>query len=165
MSVQTNSFLIENHFAIVSEEELVKSFRLRDQKKLILPNNLQYPLNARSYFSWKESSGTYTYLVFKMPNWDMPRGVVFKRSNPVGELTGGLCDWCHSYGPSDEIGMLSVTMSSTVSASYFLCQNLNCIEKIEDTSMLSGKSPEKYIAQLYHKMEKFFEGLSNYKPD
>lgn len=162
---QINNFQTENYFAIVSQEELVQSFRLRDQEKLILPKDLQFPLNVRSYFSWKEPSGTYTYLVFKMPNWDSPRGVAFKRSSPTGEPTGGLCDWCHAYGASDEIGMLSATMNSTVSYSYFLCQNLNCIEKIEDNSMLSGKNPEKYIAQLYRKMEKLFENLRNYKQD
>ena len=154
----------ENQFSIASENELIQSFRLRDQKKLLLPENLRFPLNVRSYFTWKEPSGVYTYLVFKMPNWDAPRGVAFKRTPASGELTGGLCNWCHAYGSSEEIGMLSVAMSSTVSTSYFLCQDLRCIEKIEEASMLSGKNPEKYIAELYHRMDKLFENVSNYNP-
>jgi hypothetical protein len=118
---------MENIFSINSEEDLVESFRPRDQKKLLLPDNLKFPMNVRSYFTWKEPSGVYTYLVFKMPNWDLPRGVVFKRTAISSEQTGGLCNWCHAYGASDEIGLLSVTMSSTVSQSYYLCHDLRCI--------------------------------------
>lgn len=165
MQSQTNNFRTENYFSIASEQDLVESFRYRDQKKLILPEKLKFPLNVRSYFTWKEPSGVYTYLVFKMPNWESPRGVAFKRTHAGGEPTGGLCNWCHAYGSSEDIGMLSVTMSSTVSLSYFLCQDLRCIEKIEEMTMLSGKNPEKYIAELYYRMEKLFENVSNYKPD
>lgn len=165
MQSQINNFMIENIFSVNSEEELINSFRLRDQKKLILPEKLKFPLSIRSYFTWKEPSGVYTYLIFKMPNWDLPRGVTFKRSHPSGEPTGGLCNWCHAYGPSDEIGMMSVNMSSTVSLSYFLCLDLRCIEKIEEASVLSGKNPEKYISELYLRMEKLFENISSYKLD
>ncbi len=105
MPTQINNFLTENVFSISSEEEFVGAFRIRDQKKLILPENLRFPLNIRSYFTWREPSGVYTYLVFKMPNWDMPRGVAFKRTSPSGEQTGGLCNWCHAYGPSDGFGL------------------------------------------------------------
>lgn len=165
MLFQTNIFCAENYFAIVSEEELIQSFRPRDQNKLILPEGLRFPLKVRSYFTWKEPSGNYTYLVFKMPNWDTPRGIAFKRSSAMAENAGGLCNWCHAYGGSEEIGMLSTAMNSNVSLSYFLCKDLNCIEKIEDMAVLSGKNPEKYISQLYQRMEKLFENLSNYKPD
>lgn len=165
MQSQTNNFVTEHIFSIASEEEMIRSFRLRDQKKLLLPERLQYPLNIRSYFTWKEPSGVYTYLVFKMPNWDLPRGVVFKRTPPSAEPTGGLCSWCHAYGSSDDIGFMSVAMSANVSTSYLICQDLRCIEKIEEASMLGGKNPEKYIADLYYRISKLFENISSYKPD
>lgn len=165
VQVLTNNFRTENVFTIASEQELTQAFRLRDQKKLILPENLKFPMNIRSYFAWKEPSGVYTYLVFKAPNWDQVRGVAFKRTPPSGEPTGGLCNWCHAYGSSEDIGMLSVAMSANVSSAYFLCHDLRCVEKIEEASMLSGKNPEKNIAELYHRMEKLFENISNYKPD
>ncbi|WP_374076055.1 FBP domain-containing protein [Bdellovibrio bacteriovorus] len=165
MQSQINNFTKENIFSIETEEELIQAFRLRDQKKLILPERLQFPLNVRSYFTWKEPSGVYTYLVFKMPNWDLPRGVAFKRTAHSGESVGGLCNWCHAYGSSEEIGFLSVTMSAQVSNSYIICQDLRCIEKIEEAAMLAGKDPEKPIAELYRRMEKLFENISNYKPD
>nr|WP_295902344.1 FBP domain-containing protein [uncultured Bdellovibrio sp.] len=165
MQSQINNFTKENSFAIESEAELIHAFRPRDQKKLVLPEKLRFPLNVRSYFTWKEPSGVYTYLVFKMPNWDLPRGVAFKRSASTGEPIGGLCSWCHAYGTSDEIGMLSVSMSSNVSSSYLICHDLSCIEKIEDNAAMSGKEPDKYIAELYYRMEKLFENISGYKPE
>lgn len=166
MQSQLNNFKKENTFSIETEEDLLKSFRPRDQKKLVLPEKKwKFPLNVRSYLTWKEPSGVYTYLVFKMPNWDLPRGVAFKRTSSSGEQVGGLCNWCHAYGTSEDIGMLSVAMSSNVSSSYYLCQNLSCIEKIEEATTLSGKDPEKYIAELYYRMEKLFENIANYKPE
>lgn len=153
-------FFTELTFSIGSEEELTKAFRLRDQKKLMLPEGLPYPFNVRSYFTWQDPNGIYTYLVFKMPNWDMPRGVAFKRANTSGEPTGGLCNWCYSYGSSEEIGMLSLKMSATVSVGYHICHDLRCIEKIEEASARAGKSPEKNIDQLYHRMASLFEKLS-----
>jgi hypothetical protein len=161
----SSSFSSEILFSIASEKELIESFRLRDQKKLLLPDDLEFPLNIDSYLVWKEPSGVYTYLVFKMPNWDLPRGVVFKRTAASGEPTGGLCSWCHAYGSNDEIGMLSVTMSATVSFSYFLCQDLSCVSKIEETAARSGKDPDKNIADLYYKIGKLFENISSHKPD
>lgn len=153
-------------FTIASEQELVEAFRYRDQKKLVLPEKqLPFPFKVRSYLTWKEPSGVYTYLVFKMPNWDQPRGVAFKRTASTGEPTGGLCNWCHAYGSSEEIGMLSVALSATVSSSYFICQDLRCIEKIEEGAALAGKDPKKYMDQLYFRIEKLFENISNYKKD
>lgn len=165
MLSEISKFNREITFSIASEKEFLQAFRVRDQKKLILPEGLEFPLNIRSYFTWKEPSGVYTYLIFKKPNWDLPRGVAFKRTPSSAESTGGLCNWCHSYGSSDQIGMLSVAMSSNVSLSYFLCQDLSCIEKIEENCARSGKDPEKYIEDLYYKMEKFFETCSGYKQD
>lgn len=165
MQIQLNNFRTENFFSIGSEKELVDSFRLRDQKKLILPDGLKFPLNVRSYLTWREPSGVYTYLVFKRPGWDLPRGVAFKRASAGAECAGGLCSWCHAYCSSDEISLLSVKMSSTVSCSYLLCHDLRCIEKIEEASALSGRNPEKYIDDLYRRIEKMFENIANYELD
>ena len=166
MHTQSNNFQTENTFSINSEEELIQTFRLRDQKKLLLPDNLPFPLKIRSYFTWKEPSGVYTYLVFKMPNWDLPRGVAFKRTpNAAGEPVGGLCGWCHAYGSSEDIALLSVNMNSNISTSYLICEDLSCIEKIEEMAARGGKNPEKQIADLYHKMAKLFENISSYKPE
>lgn len=165
MQTQVHNFLTENVFSISSGSDLIQAFRPRDQKKLILPEQLPFPLRIRSYFTWREPSGVYTYLIFKMPNWDVAKGMVFKRAHASGEPTGGLCNWCHAYGSSEDIGMLSVAVNSNVSISYFLCQDLRCIERIEENCALAGKNPEKYISELYNRMGKLFENISNYKPD
>lgn len=157
--------MLELNFSIASESELVSSFRLRDQKKLMLPQNLPYPFNVRSYFTWQDPNGIYTYLVFKMPNWDMPRGVSLKRTVTHGEPTGGICNWCHAYGSSDEIGMLSLNLNADVSVGYQVCQDLRCIEKIEESSARAGKSPEKNIDQLYQRIAKLFENMKLAKAD
>lgn len=165
MDMQLNNFRAENFFAISSEAELIQSFRLRDQKKLIIPEELKFPLHIRSYLTWRESSGVYTYLVYKAPNWDLARGVVFKRSAAKGEVTGGLCSWCHAYGSSDEISLMTVAMDANVSCGYILCQDLRCIEKIEEAANLAGKNPEKNIDSLYYRIGKLFENISNYRRD
>lgn len=158
-----NKFETEIRFALESEENLLRCFRDRDQKKLVLPKNLPFPMGIRSYLTWKESSGVYTYLVFKKPNWDLPKGLVFKRVN--AEFSGGLCSWCNSYGSSEEIGILSVAVNSSVSFSYVICSDLRCIEKIEEMAALAGKNPEKWVHQLYDRIGHCFEGISNYKPE
>lgn len=150
----------ENEFAIESEADLISAFRPRDQKKLILPERLEYPFRVRSYLTWQEPSRVYTYLVFKMPNWDLPKGVAFKKT--PAELAGGLCSWCHSYGTSEDIAFLSVSMSRNVSSGYLLCQDLSCLEKIEDTASRFGKDPQENIETLYFRMSKLFENLSGY---
>ena len=165
MLTTINNFQDEVTFSIESKEELLGAFRAQDQKKLILPKDLKFPLNVRSYFSWKESSAVYTYLVFKKPNWDLPRGIIFKRVGQGDAPTGGLCSWCHSYGGSDDIGMLSVAMTSNISCSYILCHDLRCIEKIEEASARSGKHPEGAIHQLYLRIDTLFESLLAYGPE
>ena len=157
--------MLELNFSIASESELVNSFRLRDQKKLMLPDNLPYPFNVRSYFTWQDPNGIYTYLVFKMPNWDMPRGVSFKRTAAGGEPTGGICNWCHAYGSSEEIGMLMLSVNANTSVGYQVCQDLRCIEKIEELSARAGKSPEKPIDLLYQRLAKLFENVKLAKAD
>lgn len=165
MLTSTNNFQSENTFSIETVEDLIHAFRSPDQKKLILPPGIEFPVRVRSYLAWKESSGVYTYLVFKKPNWDLPRGIAFKRVSQGDAVTGRLCGWCHSYGSADEIGFLSVAMNSTVSASYIICQDLRCIEKIEETAARGGKNPEPWIHQLYERMGLFFEQMANYKRD
>ncbi len=166
MLTSANNFQKEISFSVNSQEELINSFRSKDQKKLVLPAGLEFPIHISSYFTWKESSGVYTYLVFKKPNWDLPKGMVFKRAHQGIEApTGRLCSWCHQYGSSEEIGSLSVSMNSNISATYILCRDLRCVEKIEEAANLSGKNPENAIHQLYDRIGIFFEQISQYKPE
>ncbi len=163
MNIRPDNPSTDNSFHIASEQELILCFRPRDQKRLVVPLNLRFPIKVNSYYTWKESSGVYTYLIFKRPNWDAPRGVAFKRTPSTGEATGGLCSWCNSYGTSEEIGYLSVAMSAKVGNSYLICHDLSCASKIEQGAMLAGRDPDKYLISLFYRMEKLFENLTNHK--
>lgn len=163
--MQLDHFRKENSFSIESEQDLIHSFREKDQRKLVVPSKLQYPLEVRSYLAWQEGSGVYTYLVYKHPQWDLPRGITFKKTHSSGEPTGGLCNWCHHYGSSEEIGLMSVDVNHKTSLSYFICKDLRCVEKIEEDSALAGKDPEKNIHQLYTRINKLIENLQNYKQE
>jgi hypothetical protein len=161
MNIQPDTLPSNNVFTIASKQELIDAFRTIDQKKLVLPDEAEYPMHVRSYYTWAESSGVYVYLVFKLPNWDLPRGVAFKKAPHRGEPTNNLCGWCNSYGSSQEIGLLSMAMNSRVSHSYLICKDLNCAQKIEDLAALAGKNPSKYLIELYGKIEKLFEFSSD----
>lgn len=163
--MQLDHYYKENIFSVESEAELVDSFRDRDKRKLVLPSNLKFPMTVRSYLAWQESSGVYTYLVYKHPQADLPKGIVFKKTHAYGEPTGGLCNWCHHYGSSEELGMMSVEMNSKTSMGYFICKDLSCVENIEEDAARAGKNPEKNIDELYKRMNKLVENLQQYKPD
>lgn len=147
-------------FTISSEADLVQAFRYHDQKKLVLPKPVSYPIQANHYYAWKESSGVYVYMVFKKPEWKAPIGIVFKRMHTGNPLTNArLCDWCLSYGPSDLVGMLSVSLNSRQTAGMMLCLDLGCAGRLEEAAELSGKSFEKLAAQLYERIGRFIEGV------
>lgn len=147
-------------FTIESEKDLIQAFRYHDQKKLVLPNHITYPIQAQHYYAWRESSGVYIYMVFKKPEWKAPIGIVFKRSHAGSHLSNSrLCDWCLSYGPSDLVGMLSVTLNSRQSAGMMLCLDLGCAERLEEAAELGGKNFEKLAHQLYDRVGRFFESV------
>ncbi len=147
-------------FTIESEADLIQAFRYNDQKKLVLPNYISYPLKADHYFAWREPSGVYVYMVFKKPDWKSPIGIAFKRSHTGSHLSNSrLCDWCLSYGPSDLVVMLSVTLNSRQTSGMMLCLDLGCSERLEEAAELSGKSFEKLAHQLYERIGKFFESV------
>ena len=160
MNIQPEPLNLHHSFSIASKQELISVFRSHDQKKLILPEAVKFPLTVQSYFTWSEPSGVYVYLVFKLPNWDLPKGVAFKKVPFSGEPVGCLCNWCHAYGSSQEIGLMSVMINKKTSASYPICKDLSCAKKIEDMSNLSGKNPHRHQVELYAKMKIFFESLS-----
>lgn len=143
-------------FQISSEEDLIQTFRPKDHDLVILPRPLTYPLNIQHYIAWGESSGNYTYLVFKRPNWELPRGLVFRRT-PTQQTTSNLCDWCHSYGSTEDIGMLTVRINAELTVGQYLCVNLDCLEKLETQITSTGKNFDTLAEQVCQKIERFYE--------
>ena len=143
---------------IKSESDLLRAFRPKDQKSVLPPAQAPYPLEARYYYTWSEPSGVYQYLVFQNEGWESPLGLVFQR-NGLGSHSSpaGMCDWCHSYGASDEIGLLTTVLSSRKVGGTYLCLDLSCINKLEAQAALTHKSPEQLAQKLLKRIAAFYE--------
>lgn len=144
-------------FTLRSDADLLATFRERDQKSVVLPKVSFYPVAVEHYYAWTEPSGVYTYLVYKQADWEIPLGLVFHRNGKGSALSpAGMCDWCHSYGASDEIGLMSVEISPRSSGGTWLCLDLDCLQKIEEQSGSNGKSSEKRMQKLFQKIGEFY---------
>lgn len=163
---QSKEFEEEYSLQIESEAELLNAFGEKDQKRVLTPKGVSYPIKARHYFAWVEPSRVYTYMIFKRPDWKEPIGVVFKRTYTGERIASGrICDWCLTYGSSEEVGMLSVKANSKTSFGMMLCLDLDCASRLEEVSELSGKNFEKLARQLYERISRFYESLMREKKD
>jgi hypothetical protein len=144
-------------FTLRSHQDLIATFRQSDQKSVIVPKGTPYPVAVDHYFAWTEPSGVYTYIVFKRSDWEIPRGLVFQR-NGAGTHIGpaGMCDWCHHSGPSDEVGLLTTTMTPHSTGGTWLCLDLSCQQKIEAIAGFTGKQTEKRMQKLDKKIGDFY---------
>lgn len=145
-------------FSISSEEDMLNSFSDKDQSKVILPLKWKYPFSSQYYFSWTESSGVYMYLLFKQPHWDKPRGFIFNRKQTSSEPGNTrMCDWCHYFGPADQVGFVTMKANRQTTIGLMLCLDLGCMEKTETLSMLSGRSFDKEAQKVCERMGEFLD--------
>ncbi len=145
-------------FTLRSDEDLLATFRERDQKSVVLPRYSPYPFLIEDYYAWTEPSGVYTYLVYKQGDWETPRGLVFQRNaSGSGNSPAGMCEWCHSYGAANEIGLMSTEISPRLSGGTWLCLDLDCLQKIEEQTNLAGKDASKRKQKLFQKMGEFYQ--------
>lgn len=145
-------------FDISSEAELLGLFRVRDRERVILRNTVELPMRVQYYFTWADSSGAYRYLLFKKPGWENPMGLVFRVGSSSADAgVGGICDWCHTYGSSNQIGLLTTAVDSKKTVGMMLCLDLSCGDKIENGPSQSSKSPESRLLQVCERMGRFFE--------
>ena len=149
--------MIKNYvFDIESEADLVDTFRTKEQRRIVLPTEQRFPVRIPYYYAWSESSGVYSYLVYKKPNWGSPRGILFKR--PRGRADNGrICDWCLSVGPADRIGMMTIELNSRESMALMVCTDLRCIHRLQEAALLSGKDFDKLAQNLMEKIGKLYE--------
>ena len=145
-------------FTLRSETDLIATFRDQEKDRIVLPKHAQYPVPVEHYFAWTEPSGVYTYLVFKRSDWETPLGLVFQR-NGQGSHFGpaGLCDWCHTSGAGDEVGLLTTTLTPQSTGGTWLCLDLSCTQKIEERTGMGGKNTEKHIRKLCERIGKFYQ--------
>jgi hypothetical protein len=141
-------------FLIESEKDLVNAFRPRDRKVLELPPAVTYPLFVRDYHAWLEPTGQRVFIVLQDPASERPLGIAFRR-DPSGAGTSRLCEWCHSWGNGEEIGLLSTEKSSKRIVGIGLCLDLRCSDKIQQMSDLAGRSAVEPRKRMLERIQKF----------
>jgi hypothetical protein len=140
-------------FQLKSEAQVIRAFRPRDREGMELPSGVSYPLFVRHYLAWQEPSGTGVRLVFGLPG-GAPTGIFFRRAR--GQPSpAGMCEWCHSVGGSDQIGLITADVNSRKRAGVMACLDLRCQEKIEDAANRAGKSVMDAKRALVERMAKF----------
>src|SRR5688500_18004856 len=95
-------------FRLETETDLLKAFRPRDRKHVELPPDLRFPLFVRDYLAWCDPTLTRTFLVTLEGRSQRPMGIAFRRDQSrSGTPTAHMCEWCHSSGSSNEVGLLT----------------------------------------------------------
>jgi hypothetical protein len=145
-------------FLLRSEKDLVEAFFPRDQKRLELPKGVKYPLVVRDYLAWSDPASPRVHLVFTEPGARHPIGLVFDRDRS-GASQGSMCEWCHSFGSSAEIGLLMLTVSDNRRVGIHLCRDLSCRDKIEQNLSLSPVSAHTRQKRVLSEMSRFVRRL------
>ncbi|PTL84320.1 FBP domain-containing protein [Vitiosangium sp. GDMCC 1.1324] len=144
-------------FLIQTEEDLLRAFRPRDRQTVEVPKGTRFPLFVRDYLTWVEPAGTRVFLVLPSPgNSKQPMGIAFRRDSHGGASPSPcMCEWCHSYGPANEIGMLTTDVNSKRRVGVSLCLDLRCKEKLETAADLSGRNSRDLTKVLMERMHHF----------
>jgi hypothetical protein len=150
---------------IQTEKELISTFRPRDRKWVEPPKGMRFPLTVEHYHSWSDPTGVHGFMVLQKPGWKSAAGLVFERSNGSAHSPARMCEWCHSTGPSDQIGMLTVRVSSKRIIGIILCLDLSCQEKLETVASLTGQKADKLTAGMLERMGRFFDRVFKAPPE
>jgi hypothetical protein len=142
-------------FRFETDRALIQSFRPRDRRVIEMPAGITFPLFVRDYLAWTETSGARVYLIFAAPGSRKPIGIIFRRDSQGGDATSSICDWCHSYGSSNEVCLLTTDVNSKRRVGVRLCADLRCKEKLEDAADRSGRHPNEALAELRARMFRF----------
>ncbi len=142
-------------FRFETDRALIESFRARDRRVIEMPPGISFPFFVRDYLAWTETSGARVYLIFAAPSSRKPIGIIFRRDSPGGGLTSSMCEWCHSYGSSSEVGLLTTDADNKRRVGVHLCLDLRCKEKLEDAADRSGRHPREALEQLRERMFRF----------
>ncbi|HYH98159.1 FBP domain-containing protein [Hyalangium sp.] len=143
-------------FRLETDRTLIEAFRPRDRRVIEMPSGVTFPFFVRDYLAWTETSGARVYLVFSAPGSRKPIGIIFRRSSQDASVrTAQMCDWCHSYGSSSEVGLLTTDVNSKRRVGVLLCVDLRCKEKLEDAADRTGRHPIESLKQLQERMFRF----------
>lgn len=142
-------------FRIETEKELLQAFRPRDRGTLEVPKDLSFPLFVRDYLAWSDPSLTRVFLLMSAPgNERTPVGVAFRRE-PQGGGAVSMCEWCHTTGSTQGVGMITTAVNSKRRVGVHVCLDLGCKERLETESHLSGLHPREVMKPLLERMRRF----------
>ena len=143
-------------FRIESEKVFLKAFRPRDRKFVEVPKGLKFPLVMRDYVSWVDPYGVRVFVLFQPVGATKPVGIAFRRDQQASKTNpSGMCDWCHSWGSGEEVGLLTTDVNSKKRVGVNACLDLRCKEKTEDSANRAGLSVLAESKKLVERMSKF----------
>ncbi len=141
---------------IRNAHELLEAFRPRDLRIFELPDESAFPLLVRDYRAWEETGGARVYLVYEDPHSGRARGVVFRQTKPGARaIVSHMCDWCHSYGSTAEIGLMTAEESARRTVGIMVCRDLRCRERIEEAGDLAGRDTNLAKRRLLERIARF----------
>jgi hypothetical protein len=141
---------------IRSAQELMRAFRPRDLRIFEVPDEDVFPLLVRDFRAWVESGGARVYLVYEDPAAGEARGVVLRRSESALHGTlGHMCDFCHSTGSADEIGLLTAEESANRTVGIVVCRDLRCGERVEEACNRAGKDVAEARRRIVERIARF----------
>ena len=145
-------------FRVATEKDFLDAFRPRDRKHVELPPELKFPMIIQDYLAWVDPAGARVFLLFTAPGHPHPTGIAFRRDQSRGGVsTGRMCEWCHSQGSSDQIGLLSADVNSRKRVGITLCLDLACGARIEDAADRSGRNSRVLARAMVERMARFTE--------
>lgn len=142
-------------FLLDSEEALLDAFRPKDRKSVEVPPGLQYPLFVRDYLAWSHPAGSYTFLIFAVPE-GAPTGITFdSNTGGTGASVPQMCDWCHTSGLGSSVGLLTAQKNSKKRVGVHVCADLGCKQKLEEEADRAGRSVVPAMEKLIERMGRF----------
>lgn len=145
-------------FKISNETELLDCFRPGDQKEVLVPQDLKFPVRVQDYLSWIEPSGCRVYLIFRESVDSAPLGIVFRRDQDPG-VSAVMCEWCHSVRSGESVGLLTARASNKKRVGMNLCRDLSCKGKV--TTAPAANDVVELIAPA-EKMRRIIQRMSSF---
>lgn len=143
-------------FRIETEKEFLNAFRSRDRKHAEPPKGTRFPLFVRDYFAWVDPYGVRVFIVFTAPGGKKPTGIAFRRDQGGDKnIAPHMCEWCHSPGTSDQIGLLTTDVDSKHRVGINLCLDLRCNERLETATNRSGGDVLDEMTKLHERIARF----------
>lgn len=143
-------------FRIDTDKDFLQAFRPRDRKHVEIPPELKFPLVVLDCLTWTDGPNGRSFVVFNAPGDKQPTGVAFRRDQSGGGANGArLCEWCHTYGAPDTVGLLTTDLNSKKRVGISLCLDLACAKRVEEVADRSGRNARVMMKTVLERMARF----------